>query len=37
MVLEATEAVVGRAIHKKGRPTALRLKEILLEQLVYEH
>jgi len=37
MVLEAAEAVVGRAIHKKGRPVAHSLKEVLLEQLVYEY
>ncbi|MHA1234286.1 MAG: dihydrolipoyl dehydrogenase, partial [Promethearchaeota archaeon] len=37
MVLEAAEAVVGRAIHKKGRPIAHSLREILLEQLVYEY
>jgi len=36
MVLEAAEAVVGRAIHKKGRPVAHSLREILLEQFVYE-
>jgi len=35
MVLEAAEAVVGRAIHKKGRPVAHRLKDILMEQLIY--
>ncbi|MFW9781202.1 MAG: dihydrolipoyl dehydrogenase [Candidatus Heimdallarchaeota archaeon] len=35
MVLEASEAVLGRAIHKKGRPIAPRLKEILIEQLSY--
>ena len=35
MVLEAAEAVVGRAIHKKGRPVAHRLKDILMEQLTY--
>lgn len=32
MVLEAAEAVVGRAIHKKGRPVGLGLKELLMEQ-----
>jgi len=37
MVLEAAEAVVGRAIHKKGRPIAHSLREKLLEQLVYEY
>jgi len=36
MVLEAAEAVVGRAIHKKGRPVAHSLREILMEQLVYD-
>ena len=35
MVLEAAEAVVGRAIHKKGRPVAHSLREILLEHFVY--
>ena len=35
MVLEAAEAVVGRAIHKKGRPVAQGLKEVLMEQLMY--
>jgi dihydrolipoamide dehydrogenase len=35
MVLEASEAAVGRAIHKKGRPIAPRLREILMEQLSY--
>jgi len=35
MVLEAAEAVVGRAIHKKGRPVAHKLKDILMEQLIY--
>ncbi len=35
MVLEAAEAVVGRAIHKRGRPVAHRLKEILMEQLIF--
>ncbi|MBY9021455.1 MAG: dihydrolipoyl dehydrogenase [Candidatus Lokiarchaeota archaeon] len=35
MVLEAAEAVVGRAIHKKGRPIDHGLKDILIEQLMY--
>ncbi len=33
MVLEAAEAVKGRAIHKKGHPIAPRLRDILMEQL----
>jgi dihydrolipoamide dehydrogenase len=33
MVLEGAEAVIGRAIHKKGRPIAPRLKELLIEQI----
>ncbi|MFW9823190.1 MAG: dihydrolipoyl dehydrogenase [Candidatus Thorarchaeota archaeon] len=33
MVLEAAEAVVGKAIHKKGRPITPRLRELLIEQL----
>jgi hypothetical protein len=33
MTLEAAEAVVGRAIHKKGRPITPRLRDILMEQL----
>ncbi|UCD02174.1 MAG: dihydrolipoyl dehydrogenase [Promethearchaeota archaeon] len=33
MVLETAEAVVGRAIHKKGRPVGPRLKDILIEQV----
>ncbi|MHA1885744.1 MAG: dihydrolipoyl dehydrogenase [Promethearchaeota archaeon] len=33
MTLEASEAVVGRAIHKKGRPITPRLRDILMEQL----
>jgi dihydrolipoamide dehydrogenase len=36
MVLEAPEAVVGRAIHKKGRPVGPRLKDILLELKLLE-
>jgi len=32
MVLETAEAVVGRAIHKKGRPIGHSLKELLIEQ-----
>jgi len=36
MVLEAAEAVVGRAIHKKGRPVGPRLKDILLELKLLE-
>ncbi|MHA1987969.1 MAG: dihydrolipoyl dehydrogenase [Promethearchaeota archaeon] len=35
LVLEAAEAVVGRAIHKKGRPIAPRLREALLEQIPF--
>ena len=35
MVIEAAEAVVGRAIHKKGRPVAPRLKTILMEQIPF--
>lgn len=35
MVLEAAEAVVGRAVHKKGRLIAHGLKDILIEQLIY--
>ena len=35
LVLEAAEAVVGRAIHKKGRPIAPRLKTILMEQIPF--
>ncbi|MFW9882278.1 MAG: dihydrolipoyl dehydrogenase [Candidatus Thorarchaeota archaeon] len=35
MVLEAAEAVVGRAIHKKGRPITPRLRDILMEQIPY--
>jgi dihydrolipoamide dehydrogenase len=35
MVLEAAEAVVGRAIHKKGRPAAPKLKNILMEQIPF--
>jgi len=31
MVLEAAEAAIGRAIHKKGRPIGPKLKDILLE------
>ncbi|GAJ15703.1 unnamed protein product, partial [marine sediment metagenome] len=30
MVLEAAEAVVGRAIHKKGRPITPRLRDLLM-------
>ena len=33
MVLEAAEAVVGRAIHKKGRPVGPKLRELLMEQV----
>ncbi|MFX1304442.1 MAG: hypothetical protein ACFE9X_13885, partial [Promethearchaeota archaeon] len=36
MVLEAAEAVVGRAIHKKGRPVGPSLKDILLELKLLE-
>ncbi|MBY8983575.1 MAG: dihydrolipoyl dehydrogenase [Candidatus Lokiarchaeota archaeon] len=36
LVLEAAEAVVGRAIHKKGRPITPRLKDILLEQIPFD-
>ncbi|MFW9867162.1 MAG: dihydrolipoyl dehydrogenase [Candidatus Thorarchaeota archaeon] len=36
MALEAAEAVIGRAIHKKGRPITPRLKTILMEQIPYE-
>ncbi len=36
MVLEAAEAVVGRAIHKKGRPIGPKLKDILLELKLLE-
>ncbi|MFX0081527.1 MAG: dihydrolipoyl dehydrogenase [Candidatus Hodarchaeota archaeon] len=35
MVLEAAEAIVGRAIHKKGRPITPRLRDILMEQISY--
>jgi dihydrolipoamide dehydrogenase len=35
MVLEAAEAVVGRAIHKKGRPVGPKLKDLLMEQLPF--
>jgi hypothetical protein len=35
MVLEAAEAVIGRAIHKKGRPITPRLKDILMEQIPF--
>jgi dihydrolipoamide dehydrogenase len=35
MVLEAAEAVVGRAIHKKGRPVAPKLRNILMEQVPF--
>ena len=35
MVLEAAEAIVGRAIHKKGRPITPRLRDILMEQFPY--
>ena len=36
MVLEAAEAIVGRAIHKKGRPITPRLRDIIMEQFPYE-
>ena len=36
MVLEAAEAVVGKAIHKKGRPITPRLRDLLMEQLPLE-
>jgi len=36
LVLEAAEAVIGRAIHKRGRPIAHSLKDILLQQLEVE-
>ncbi|UCC20060.1 MAG: dihydrolipoyl dehydrogenase [Promethearchaeota archaeon] len=35
MVLEAAEAVVGRAVHKKGRPIGPKLRDILMEQFAY--
>ena len=35
MVLEAAEAVVGRAIHKKGRPITPRLRDLLMEQIPF--
>ncbi|MBY8992642.1 MAG: dihydrolipoyl dehydrogenase [Candidatus Lokiarchaeota archaeon] len=35
MVLEAAEAIVGRSIHKKGRPITPRLRDILMEQIPY--
>ncbi|MFW9878575.1 MAG: hypothetical protein ACFFG0_36300, partial [Candidatus Thorarchaeota archaeon] len=35
MVLEAAEAIVGRAIHKKGRPITPRLRDVLMEQISY--
>ncbi|MBY8988672.1 MAG: hypothetical protein KGD61_09480, partial [Candidatus Lokiarchaeota archaeon] len=35
MVLEAAESTIGRAIHKKGRPIAPKLKDLLMEQLLY--
>jgi len=35
MVLEAAEAVIGRAIHKKGRPVSPKLRGILIEQFPY--
>jgi dihydrolipoamide dehydrogenase len=36
MVLEAAEAVIGRAIHKKGRPITPRIRDLLLEQVPFE-
>jgi dihydrolipoamide dehydrogenase len=36
MVLEAAEAIVGRAIHKKGRPITPRLRDLLMEQMPFE-
>jgi len=33
MVLEAAEAVIGRAVHKKGRPITPRLRDLIMEQL----
>ncbi|MFX1456073.1 MAG: dihydrolipoyl dehydrogenase [Promethearchaeota archaeon] len=36
LVLEAAEAVVGRAIHKKGRPITPRLRDVLIEQIPFE-
>ena len=33
MVLEGAEAIIGRAIHKKGRPITPRLLDILIEQI----
>jgi len=35
MVLEAAEAVVGRAVHKKGRPITPRLRDLLMEQIPF--
>ncbi|MHA1932032.1 MAG: dihydrolipoyl dehydrogenase [Promethearchaeota archaeon] len=35
LVLEAAEAVLGRAIHKKGRPISPRLRDVLLEQIPF--
>ncbi|MFX1376382.1 MAG: dihydrolipoyl dehydrogenase [Promethearchaeota archaeon] len=36
MVLEAAEAIVGRAIHKKGRPITPRIRDLLMEQIPFE-
>ncbi|MFX1502785.1 MAG: dihydrolipoyl dehydrogenase [Promethearchaeota archaeon] len=36
MVLEAAEATIGKAIHKKGRPISPILKDLLLEQIPLE-
>jgi dihydrolipoamide dehydrogenase len=35
MVLEAAEAVIGRAIHKKGRPITPRIRDLLIEQMSF--
>ena len=36
MVLEAAEAVVGKSIHKKGRPILPSIRELLIGPLIYE-
>jgi dihydrolipoamide dehydrogenase len=35
MVLEAAEAVIGRAIHKKGRPVGPKIRDLLMEQVLF--
>lgn len=32
LILEASEAVVGRVFHKKGSPAGPKLRDILMEQ-----